>query len=379
MPSTKTNCEMKQYNFQSVFKIIQRYSSISRRELQNLCSLSWGSISAITADMLANQLILEKSHRLGYSGRTPKLLTINSQKNRILGIDINVSSLNFALCDLAGQVLQSETILPKLLNKDEILSVIDEYTSKYFTYYDDIIMIAFSVQGQLNQDCSVSLNIDKIDGWRDVPLKSMYSKKFGVPVYLYHDPDCLLIHTLTKMRNFTEVKHCIELRLSAEGIGIAAMLNGAIYRGNGGIEIEHVVVAPNGLKCKCGKQGCLYAYCTLEGMQKQYKGVTESEFLSLVQRDTPDETILRLFKNYAYYLAVTIQNLFLLFNPEYVFMNGIMTEYKSLFEKELYLKIHEKYHSRVFINTYNPEYPAIGAALSAVDENLNAILFPRKP
>ena len=73
MPSTKTNCEMKQYNFQSVFKIIQRYSSISRRELQNLCSLSWGSISAITADMLANQLILEKSHRLGYSGRTPKL------------------------------------------------------------------------------------------------------------------------------------------------------------------------------------------------------------------------------------------------------------------------------------------------------------------
>ena len=127
MQSTKTNYEMKQYNFQTVFKIIQRYSSISRRELQNLSSLSWGSISSITADMVSNGLIIEKSHKLGYSGRTPKLLTINNQKNRILGIDINVSAITFALCDLGGLVLQSERVRPQELHKSYILSLSDEY------------------------------------------------------------------------------------------------------------------------------------------------------------------------------------------------------------------------------------------------------------
>jgi len=181
MQSTKTNYEMKQYNFQTVFKIIQRYSSISRRELQNLSSLSWGSISSITADMVSNGLIIEKSHKLGYSGRTPKLLTINNQKNRILGIDINVSAITFALCDLGGLVLQSERVRPQELHKSYILSLIDEYIAKYFATYDEIIMIAFSVQGQIDRTENISVSIDKIDGWENVPLRSLFAEKYGRP------------------------------------------------------------------------------------------------------------------------------------------------------------------------------------------------------
>lgn len=376
MTVTQTNYEMKQYNFQKAFKIIQRNSSISRRELQTLTSLSWGSISAITADMLANSLILEKSHKVGYSGRTPKLLTINPQKNRILGIDINIVSITFALCDLGGQVLQTESIRPQELTKNYILSIIDKYTEKYFRDFQDIILLAFSVQGQIDQANSISLNIEKIEGWENISLKP-YSEKFHVPVCLYHDPDCLLIHTLMKMRNLTEVKNCITLRLSAGGIGLGAMVNGSIYTGanNSGIEIEHLTLVPNGTRCKCGKTGCLYAYCTLEHMYKRYRGVTYSEFLALINKENPDNTVLRLFKDYAYYLSIAVQNIMLLYNPEYLFINGEMTEYKNLFEKEFYLKLDKKFHNRVFISAFNPEYPAVGAALCAVNENLNEILF----
>ena len=52
-----------------------------------------------------------------------------------------------------------------------------------------------------------------------------------------------------------------------------------------------------------------------------------------------------------------------------------MTEYKNLFEKEFYLILDKKFHNRVFISAFNPEYPAVGAALCAVNENLNEILF----
>ena len=377
MQSTKTNYEMKQYNFQTVFKIIQRYSSISRRELQNLSSLSWGSISSITADMVSNGLIIEKSHKLGYSGRTPKLLTINNQKNRILGIDINVSAITFALCDLGGLVLQSERVRPQELHKSYILSLIDEYIAKYFATYDEIIMIAFSVQGQIDRTENISVSIDKIDGWETVPLRSLFAEKYGRPVYIFHDPDCLLIYTLAKMRNFTDVNNCVALRLSADGIGFSALIDGNIYKGAGdtGIEIEHTTLVPNGQKCKCGRSGCFYAYCTLEGLSRQYKSGTYDEFLSLVRASETDETSLRIFKNYAYYLAVAVQNLIMLFNPEYLFLNGEMTEYKKLFEKEFYLKLNNNYHSRVFFNSFDTEHPAVGAALLAVSRNLNELLF----
>lgn len=379
MQTTKTNYEMKQYNFQSVFKTIQRYSSISRRELQNLTDLSWGSISAITADMLASGLILEKSHKLGYSGRTPKLLTINPERNRILGIDVNTATLTFTLCDLGGNVLQSESVSPQVLNRSHFLSLIDTYSEKYFSQFGNIIMIAFSVQGQTDSTNSVSLNIEKIEDWTNVPLKSIYSEKFRVPVYLFHDPDCLLMHTLTKMSNLTEVKNCVTLRLSTNGIGVAAMLNGTVYIGanNESIEIEHTTLVPGGIKCKCGRQGCMYAYCTLDSLSKQYKNIDCPDFFTALSQEVPNDEITRLFNGYAYHLAIAVQNLLMLYNPEYLFINGEMTTYKTLFEKEFYLKLNKKYHNRVFVSTFNPEYPAIGATLFAIDQCLNEILFPQ--
>ena len=65
----------------------------------------------------------------------------------------------------------------------------------------------------------------------------------------------------------------------------------------------------------------------------------------------------------------------MLFNPEYLFLNGEMTEYKKLFEKEFYLKLNNNYHSRVFFNSFDTEHPAVGAALLAVSRNLNELLF----
>lgn len=377
MQTTKTNYEMKLHNFQSVFKTIQRYSNISRRELQNLTDLSWGSVSAITADMLASGLILEKSHKLGYSGRTPKLLTVNPAKNRVLGIDVNTATITFALCDLGGRVLQSETVFPQKLNKSYFLSTIDTYCDKYFAQFNEIIMIAFSVQGQTDSTNSVSLSIEKIEDWANVPLKAMYAEKYGVPVYLFHDPDCLLMHTLTKMSSLTDVKNCITLRLSTNGIGVAAMLNGVMYSGanNEGIEIEHTTLVPGGMRCKCGKQGCLYAYCTLDSLQKQYKD-DGPDFLTALAQEEPNETVARLFGGYANALSITVQNLLMLFNPEYLFINGEMTKYKNLFEKEFYLKLNKKYHNRVFINAFDSEFPAVGATLFAIDKRLTEILFP---
>lgn len=378
MQNTKTNYEMKQTNFKNVFKTIQRYSSISRRELQKLTNLSWGSISAITSNMISNGLIEEKLHKLGSAGRSPQVLSINNRKNRILGISISTITFTIALCDLGGQVLQTESIFFDNIQNIEF-SLFDKYVKKYFTSYDNISMVALSTQSATNKN-SILLTNDLDNPVKTISTKSLkdyFLKNYNVPFYLFNSPECLLNYTLTKISIFREVKNCLILQVNADNLGLSAMVDGTIYKGynNSGIQIEHTNFIPNGVNCKCGKNGCTYNYCTIKGLCEQQNNFQFDEMMNELKKKKACKNYNEIFQSFSYYLSLVAQNLINLFNPEYLFISGEITEFLNYFENSFYNNLGPLYKNRVFITSFEPEHPAIGAVLCAINLNLDTFLF----
>ena len=56
------------------------------------------------------------------------------------------------------------------------------------------------------------------------------------------------------------------------GVGGGVVIDGELYEGRGaGGEVGHMVVRPGGLKCSCGRRGCLEAYAGRARMERRAK------------------------------------------------------------------------------------------------------------
>lgn len=91
--------------------------------------------------------------------------------------------------------------------------------------------------------------------------------------------------------------------LSLEGgVGGAVLMNGAPYTGQNGrsAEFGHICVQPGGIRCQCGKQGCLEAYCSSARISTDL-GITVERFFDGLAAGTP--AYITLWNDYLQHLA----------------------------------------------------------------------------
>lgn len=379
-----TNFEMKKNNTVTVFKLIQNHSPISKRELEKLSRLSWGTISYLTNELLSQGFLsTAKSEELAL-GRTPNMLKINPDKNLCLGIDINIIGLSFVVCDLSGKIKDSSTVTLLSNKKEDILNLLFENTQKFIERYPSMLCISLSMQGQIDKKNGISLKVDYFEDWKNVDIKKMFEDRFNIKTCLYHDPDCLMTYHIKNNEQYIAAKNCILLKLD-EGIGMSLRLQGKIYEGSGGIvsEIGHTVIVPKGLPCQCGKSGCLEAYCSLNGLTKQYNlkhntKLTTNQFEELL--DNSNQNALSLLKDTGYYLGISLSNLISILNPQIICIDGLMSKYAQYFIGDIQSAINEGFGSvpKIFAAEFKREAPALGASLKTITETLELILFPVK-
>ncbi|WP_294541124.1 ROK family transcriptional regulator [uncultured Gemmiger sp.] len=91
--------------------------------------------------------------------------------------------------------------------------------------------------------------------------------------------------------------------LSLEGgVGGAVLMNGAPYTGQNGRsgEFGHICVQPGGLRCQCGKQGCLEAYCSSARISSDL-GITVEQFFAGLEEG--NAAYVTLWQEYLQHLA----------------------------------------------------------------------------
>ena len=110
-----------------------------------------------------------------------------------------------------------------------------------------------------------------------------------------------------------------------DGIGGAVFGNGLPYFGDNhrSGEFGHICVKPGGLKCSCGRQGCLEAYCSARRISNDL-GITVEEFSEDVKNGNVDNIML--WENFLRHLAIGINNIRMVLDCDVV-LGGFLSEF----------------------------------------------------
>ncbi|MBQ2614200.1 MAG: ROK family protein [Clostridia bacterium] len=366
--------DMKQANAADIFALIRKSRRITRKEIEAKTGFSWGAVSTIASLLIEKNYIRElKCEQPKGAGRAPSYLEVNTTDHFVLGVDINISGFKSVLVNLQNEIVGNNFYKATYSDKDSLLSEIIKFIKETMTLADskNIIGIGVAMQGLVDAKNGISVSIPHCKDWSNVPLSYIISKEFDLPVFIEHDPDCILYAVSTEQI----YKNAILLRVD-KGIGMSVLSGGKIFGKPGMFEIGHTIAVPNGMLCSCGKQGCLEAYASMSGMAT----LAGCRFDELVQKvKSGDKKSQEIFYDMAKYLAVALLNASHMLCISRIVLCGDMWQYKDLFYDAFLnsLKEIDSKNSLEF-SFIDVENAATGAALIAIEHAIKYIDFRKE-
>ena len=321
-------------NRSHVLNAIKTHGPIGRADIARQTGLSPATVTSISAKLISQNLVLEKSAGDSSGGRPPILLVTNPKGGYVVGIKLTETHAVCALTDLEALVI-AKSSMP--LSGHDPAQVVDDLAQMVLRFIrgqkiakKQLLGVGVGLAGIVDAEEGI-LRQSPIYGWDNVPLRAMLQSKLRIPVYIENDVNTL---TLTErwFGHGQGVDHFLTVTVG-RGIGLGIVANGQFYRGQtgGAGEFGHTTINPDGPLCACGKRGCLEAYVGDPGLiraaQESFAlGKLSSsvqnldELLSLAQ--TGDIAAIQIFDQAGRILGIGIANLINLFNPKKIIISG---------------------------------------------------------
>lgn len=193
--------------------------------------------------------------------------------------------------------------------------------------------IGIGSTGPVDPFTGVFGSVDLLPGWQGGAIVAGLADAFQVPVAMENDADAAGLAEAVwgagrGKRRFLYVT-------VGTGIGVAIVLDGALYRGVDGAhpEIGHQVIDASGPRCYCGANGCwetLAAGPALLAETKARMGdITMIALCNLAE--TGDSIALSIMDREGYYLGLGLANLVSTFCPDMIALGGGVMESGHLF------------------------------------------------
>lgn len=394
---------MKNKNKLLALNCILENGPVSRKEVKEKTGLSWSTVSVIVNDLTEKKIIVEKKMNDGHVGRAPLVLDAYSDRNFIIGLDINISGITATLIDLRCRVVCSSRIQQIEKEKDvvieRIFKLIDSIFEKYSTNSKNILGIGISMQGAVDSLNGISIYNPYFNNWANVPLKAIFEDKYKIPAFINRSPNCMALcerwlGIARGVRNMLFIRQTLGV-----GIGMSLTINGEIFDGensNAG-EFGHMTMKPDGRRCSCGNYGCLETVASydsivwrmIEGIKSGKRSILtqlsqgsplEEMDISLIFKaySLGDEFCIEVMNEMATYLGIAISNAINIFNPDLVILGGDLTKYESMYMdrvREVVEMRTWKYSIKSVLVSQITEFSApIGAAIAIIQKICNGEL-----
>ncbi|MEN6410599.1 MAG: ROK family protein, partial [Anaerolineaceae bacterium] len=292
--------------------------------------LSASTVTGITGELIAEELIFEKQPGDSSGGRPPILLDINPRGGYVVGIKLMEDHVIGALTDMEGTVVEKNTLplaepTPECV-VETIARLVDQLLVASGIMHRKLVGVGVGLAGIVDLENGISRK-SPFFGWRDLPLRDLLQQRIEAPVSIEND-----VNTLTLAEALfgsgQGVSHFLTITVG-RGIGLGIVVNGQFYRGAGGGagEFGHTVIEPGGAQCDCGKYGCLEAYVGDRGLMNAAKAREElssiqspDELLALANEGNPAAQ--EVFAHAGVLLGRSVANLVNLFNPQRILISG---------------------------------------------------------
>ena len=269
-----------------------------------------------------------------------------------IGIDIGGTSIKGAAVTTEGKVLDVFTLdVLKEYTQDMVVNLliqkVNEYIEEHHYKKEEILGIGCGVPGSIDSVKGV-VSFSNNLRWRELPIVKMIQEGTGLPVRITNDANAATFGE-AKFGAGKEYKDVIMLTLGT-GVGGGIVIDGKLYEGNEGkgAEMGHSVIVLDGLKCTCGRNGCLEQYASATALIRETKAAMEKDKNSLMWEEAEklgkidgrvafnaerrgDKSAHEVVEQYIKYLSEGILNFANIFRPEvFVLSGGIANEREYL-------------------------------------------------
>lgn len=327
-----------------------------RVELARSTGLSFPAISAITSRLMTEGLLCDAETEMGAAtswsddgdeedadglnsrrrGRPAVLLTLNPEFGRVIAVSLRMNLIETLIADFSGSgIAQSRLALTtRALDADAlcalVIAQIEAMLDATATPRHRLLGIGIALHGIVNADTgrhlwSPALSIT------DVDLAKPVREAFNVEVVMANDAVAVAL-------GLSASEPALAQGLSAtimvgHGVGMGVVVDGEA-RWDGGSEIGHVKLAPNGPQCRCGQRGCVEAYLADYALYRDARTFldlppavsqqpSEAQMALLRERAlSGDPRLEQLFRQAGYALAEAVAATISVLRPHHVILAG---------------------------------------------------------
>ncbi|MDT4947930.1 MAG: hypothetical protein QOJ37_525 [Pseudonocardiales bacterium] len=247
-----------------VLDLIRAGSVRTRPELIAHTGLGRAVVTQRVAQLISLGLVEEGPLAQSTGGRAPRELRFRAEAGRILVAELGATSVNVAITDLSGALLDRRD------EEIDIASGPEACLSRVEALFDELAAdgvgdshlwgIGLGVPGPVEFATGRPIAPPIMPGWDNYPVRDRFSERFQVPVWVDNEVNVMALGELRAglavgERDFVYVK-------IGTGIGAGVISGGKLHRGAQGCagDIGHVaVVEDDRVICRCGNTGCLEA------------------------------------------------------------------------------------------------------------------------
>lgn len=248
-------------NKQRVLQTVRRLGPVSRADLATETGLTRPTVSALVAELLAENWLEELGPGDSSGGRRPILLRFNPRAYLAIGAELSAAHVRTVLCDLEGRVLARHKERTRSRDPEAALAQVAAGIAAVQAAAPPRCRLAgvgFGITGMVNREQGLWRYSPHYPG-PERPVAAELAAACGLPVTVENDARCLALGEY----HFGESRGSPSLVAIRVGISVGAgiILDGALYAGvdSGAGELGHTAVVTDGPQCACGRYGCLEA------------------------------------------------------------------------------------------------------------------------
>ena len=372
----RVKAELIKTGLESVYALFFDNESLSKPQIAKLLGLSMPTVLAKTGKLENLGLIKKGKEQDSNGGRRAIGYELNSIARVAIGVEINAQKVRFCCVDLKGKSYERKSVE---LAFNDGYSYLDDFVKELKAFInslkfdeDRILGIGISLQAVVANDGEQIL-YSKI-----MPLQNIIAKQLerliGIKVRFSHDVECA---ALTELWHEKEVKDSIFVSIS-EHLGGCLISNHLIEHGLHGYAgaLEHMELHENGVKCYCGKDGCVESYCSLNAL---LRGESDEDFFKKLK--SGDDEAKSRYQVYLNDLARALYSVYLLLEREIIIGGGMADFVTDEDVNYLEEKIIERSSFKVekgfiHIASVRKDASVIGAALPYIANFVPDVIVP---
>lgn len=249
-----------------------------------------------------------------------------------IGVDIGGMSVKIGVVDNNEIIDRCDIKVTKEQTACDITDAIAASCNEFAKHYN-IRSIGVGTPGIIRNELLSTANLP----FKDFRLKEALEKRIDLPVTVKNDAACAALGE--QLKGAGAGFNNILLVTLGTGIGVGIIIDGQIYSGCGAAgEAGHMCIAADGRECSCGSRGCWEQYASVSALKRQTALAAEADPDSILGRLCAENGISgktafqaaaqgcdiaeALLKQYFDFLAVGLNNLIKIFDPEMLLISG---------------------------------------------------------